>query len=414
MSPDPDRRSAFASATYRRYFPGAVCSTLGSWTLRFLMGWSAWELTESAAWVGVVAGLMLAPALLLSPLFGIVSDRINPRNGMVLTISLHAGLAAAAGVTSLAGYFKLPALLVLALGLGIATSAHGPIRLSLVPTLVPRESLPSAIGYTATVFNTSRILGPALGAWLLQIGTTAVAYGTAALLMLLALPFVYGIPGRQRVASTPQDGGFFQQLVAGIQYARHHREIRLVFGFVLVNALLGRVVIELLPALSGELLAGDAATLATLTAAAGAGAVTGGLIVSRQAGRETRLFNLMRWSLTAGAFLVASLAWQGHMYLFTALIGVISLITTVSGTTSQALAQLLVDDQYRGRVLSLWSTLALGAPAVGALTMGLLAEWLSFTVALLVFALAALVALATLQRQGRVGLDHRPVLDTGR
>ena len=50
-------RSAFASPEYRHYFPAAIFSTLGSWTLRFLLGWSAWDLTESATWVGVVAGL---------------------------------------------------------------------------------------------------------------------------------------------------------------------------------------------------------------------------------------------------------------------------------------------------------------------------------------------------------------------
>jgi MFS family permease len=413
MSHEPAYRSAFASAAYRRYFPGSVCSTLGSWTLRFLMGWSAWDLTGSATWVGAVAGLMLAPALLLSPLFGIVSDRINPRNGLLLTISLHAAVAGAAGLTSLAGHFNLPALLLLATCLGVATSAHTPIRLALVPTLVPRESLPSAIGYSATLFNTSRILGPALGAWLLTLGSSAAAYAIAAVLMLLALPFVVGIPGRQRRPGEAHEGGFFQQLMAGLHYTRAHREIRLVFGFVLINAMLGRAVIELLPALSGQLLAGDATTLATLTAAAGAGAVAGGLIVSRQSGRQERLFKLMRWSLTAGAFLVGSLAWQDDILVFAAIITLVSMITTVSGTTSQALAQLLVDEQYRGRVLSLWTMIAMGAPAAGALTLGLLADWLSFPIALLAFASAALVALVALRWRGGARLNHRALADSG-
>ena len=84
---------------------------------------------------------MMAPALVLSPLFGIVSDRINPRNGLLLTVSLHAVLAAVAGMTVFAGVFTLPVLLILSLLLGIATSAHTPIRLALIPMLVPRESL---------------------------------------------------------------------------------------------------------------------------------------------------------------------------------------------------------------------------------------------------------------------------------
>ena len=355
---------------------------------------------------------MLVPALLLSPLFGIISDRINPRNGMLMTISLHAAIAATAGIISSTGHFDLSVLLLLATGLGVATSAHTPIRLALVPTLVPRNSLPSAIGYSATTFNTSRILGPALGAWLLQVGTQAAAYGTAAALMLSALPFLIGIPGREGHPRAPEDGGFLQQLWAGIRYTRSHREIRLVFGFVLVNAILGRSVIEMLPALSGVLLSGDAATLATLTAAAGGGAVLGGLVVSRQSGREARLFDLMTWSLTAGAFLVASLAWPGQVYPFAALVAMISLITTIAGTTGQALVQLLVDDHYRGRVLSLWSMLTLGAPAIGALSLGLLADWISFPVALLALAATALVTLAVLRRRGRIRSSHRVVEDS--
>ncbi len=388
--------SAFASPVYRRYFPGAVFSTLGSWTLRFLLGWSAWNLTESAVWVGAVAGLMLAPALLLSPLFGIVSDRINPRNGLLVTVSLHGALAAIASFTSLSGLFGLPALLLISAGLGLATSAHTPFRLAMVPSLVPRGSLPSAIGYSATTFNTSRILGPALGAWLLQLGSPALAFISAALLTLFALPFLYAIPGRVPQQASGQSHGFYRQMLGGLAYTRSHEAIRLVFGFTLVNALLGRTVIEMLPAVSGQLLDGDAATLATLTASAGAGAILGGLVISRQTGSEQRLLKILGASLLLNALLVASLGWLDHLLIFVTLIGAVSLLTTMAGTTSQALVQLQVDDAYRGRVLSLWSMIAMGAPAIGALIMGGLVDLWSFPTVLPGFALAGLAVIARL------------------
>ena len=394
-------RSAFSSQEYRRYFPSAVFSTLGSWTLRFLLGWSAWDLTHSATWVGIVAGAMLAPSLVLSPLFGIVSDRINPRNGLLLTVSLHALLAAVAGLAVYTGVFTLPVLLVLSVTLGAATSAHTPIRLALVPLLVPRESLPSAIGYSAMMFNTSRILGPALGAWLIQWGSAPLAYLTAAALILCALPSLLFINGKRRDEAKRSESAFLEQLREGLRYTRSHAAIRLVFGFTLVNAMLGRTVIELLPALSGVLLAGDSATLATLTACAGAGSILGGLVVSRQGGGERRLLKLMSFSLAAGALLVAALGWPGNLVAVACLIGGISLITTITGTTSQALAQLLVDDSYRGRVLSLWTMVAMGAPAAGAMLMGWLADWLSFPVVLSGFALGAMVAVAYLYRHGQ-------------
>mgnify|MGYP001555370930 CR=1 FL=1 len=389
-------RSAFASTAYRRYFPSAIFSTLGSWTLRFLLGWSAWDLTHSATWVGAVAGLTLAPALVLSPLFGIVSDRINPRSGLLLTVSLHASLAVMAGIAVFAGVFTLPVLLALSLALGVATSAHTPIRLALIPLLVPRESLPSAIGYSAIIFNTSRILGPALGAWLLQSGSALAAYFCAAVLMFLALPFLVGTTGRVRDRPTSTTEGFLQQLQDGLRYTRNHEAIRLVLGFTLVNALLGRTVIELLPAVSGVLLSGDSATLATLTASAGVGSIVGGLVVSRQGGGEARLLKLMGYSLALGALLVIALGWFGSAPPVTVLIGAISLITTIAGTTNQALAQLMVDDDYRGRVLSLWTMIAMGAPAGGALLMGWLADIFQFPAVLAGFGCCALIAVTCL------------------
>lgn len=388
--------SAFASRQYRHYFPAAAFSTLGSWALRFLLGWSAWDLTHSATWVGAVAGLMLAPALLLSPLFGIVSDRINPRNGLALTMSLHAVLAGIAGIAVFAGVFTLPALLALSLALGITTSAHTPIRLALIPQLVPRESLASAIGYSAITFNTSRILGPALGAWILQLGSPLAAYLCAAALMLCGLPFLRGISGRRRDSDQKAKTGFFEELRDGLRYTRTHRGIRLVLAFTLVNALLGRTVIELLPAISGVLLSGDSATLATLTAGAGVGSILGGLVVSRQGGGEEQLFRLMCFSLSLGALLVALLGVSAQLHSVTALIAAVSLITTIAGTSNQALTQLLVDDNFRGRVLSLWTMIAMGAPAGGALVMGWLADRFTFSPVLAGFGLAAILAIGLL------------------
>ena len=381
-------RSAFASATYRRYFPSAVFSTLGSWLLRFLLGWSAWELTESATWVGIVAGLTLAPALLLSPLFGIVADRVNPRNGLLLTITLQAFFAGVAGIAVLFDVFTLSALLTLATALGITTSAHTPIRLALIPLLVTRPALPSAIGYSAMVFNTSRILGPALGAWLISQGSTALAYCVAGGLMLSALPNLWLAhvvpPAKQDSAGA----SFRQQLTDGLRYTRNHQTIRVVFGFTLVNALLGRTIIELLPALSGLLLQGDSSSLATLTAAAGAGSIIGGLVVSRQRGSQYDLQRLLALSLLSSAVVVTGLSFGGQLIKVSLLISLLSLTATMAGTSSQALAQLLVEDGYRGRVLSLWTMIAMGAPAAGAMTMGSLADWLSFPPVLLGFALA--------------------------
>ena len=399
------RDSAFSQPLFRRYFPSSCLSTLGSWIVRFLLGWSAWELTHSALWVGVVAGLMLLPTFVLSPVFGIVADRINPRNGLLVTVGLYGLIALLAGIANTGGQFSLPWLLVLATVLGAATSAHTPIRLALVPRLVPREALPSAIGISAIIFNTSRILGPAVGAWLLANYSLSVAFYTATLFFAGTIVLLLSLrvePRPLRLSSL----SLVQQFGEGLVYVRSHRAIKLILGYTLINGLLGRTALELLPALSGQLLAGDSATLATLTAAAGVGSIMGGLVVSRQTSGEIRLLSLVTFCLVTGAGAMLTVHWLQGLTAFSLLVMALSMITTIVGTGTQALAQLMVDEDYRGRVLSLWTVLAMGAPAIGALIMGGLADLLRFPPVFTGFALLALLAVAVLFRKRDWLLQH--------
>jgi MFS family permease len=390
--------SAFSERAYRRYFPASCLSTLGSWIVRFLLGWSAWELTHSAFWVGVTAALMLLPTFVLSPIFGILSDRINPRNGLLVSIGLHGLISLVAGLASLYGGFSLTGLLILASVLGAASAAHMPIRLALMPLLVRREVLPSAIGISAIVFNTSRILGPAVGAWLLAHFSLATAFFVSAFLFAAALPLLLSVVIVPRPKPT-QKLALAREFREGISYVKQHRGIQLILAYTFMNGLLARTTLELLPAISGRLLDGDSATLATLTAAGGAGSIVGGLIVSQQSSQELRLLNLITAALVFGAVSLFALYWLTSLVAFAGVIIGLSMTTTIVGTATQSLAQLGVDEAYRGRVLSLWAVLAMGTPAIGALMMGAVADVLGFRLVFIGFALIGLLGVSVLYRK---------------
>ncbi len=393
-----NHRSALAEPRFLRYFISSCFSTVGIWLIRFLLGWIAWETTHSALWVGVVAGALMFPSIILSPIFGIISDRINPRNGLLVTVSTHVLLACIAGVTYLLEWYSLPWLICLTIVFGIVASAHTPIRLSLVPRLVWREALPSAIGYSAITFNTSRILGPAIGTGIITSASVAVAFFAAMILFVVALGFLLTVKNVNAM-ERKKKSRLSQELIAGLVYVKQHRGIRLVLSFTLINGLLGRTVIELLPALSGQLLNGDSNTLAILTGGAGAGSILGSLVVSRQQGNEPRLLNMVMGSLLLGVLLLFTVRWLDGLAALGALIACLSMVTTIVGTCSQALAQLLVIDEYRGRVMSLWAVLALGTPALGTLGMGLLVDFLGFPNVLTIFALLAIPAIVFLLRR---------------
>ena len=114
-------------------------------------------------------------------------------------------------------HLDLPSLLVLGILLGTATSAHTPIRLALVPRLVQRRALPSAIGYSAMIFNTSRIVGPAFGAWLIARFSVAVAFFVAGCLCIAAMLSLLGI-SVETAAERDRATGFLTELRARIAY----------------------------------------------------------------------------------------------------------------------------------------------------------------------------------------------------
>lgn len=384
------RRSALKEPVFLRYFPASWFSSLGSWMVRFLLGWSAWEITHSASWVGLTAALMLGPVFILSPLFGIVSDRMNPRHGLVVSMFVHAGIALAGGASMLVGVFDLPLLMALALALGAATSWHTPMRLALIPVLVCREALPSAVGLSAMTFNTARILGPAAGAWLLEVRNVADAFFIGMLMFVISAAILIGLRG---VGSrTPREREpLTAQFRAGLRYVRHSEGLRLIFALTVVNGLLGRTAIELLPALNGFLLAAGSSELATLTGSAGIGSIIGGLVLTRQHADNSRLFQLVSLSVLLAALLLLTLQLAVDLWRLAFLILLVSLFTTIAGTACQTITQLSVHEDYRGRVVSLWTLAAMGSPAFGAALIGALAELWGFVSVLMLAGIAGVI-----------------------
>ena len=370
-------RSALSDPRFRRYYPASWFSSLGAWLLRFLLGWSAWELTESATWVGLVSALMLAPALLLSPWFGILSDRVNPRQGLRLSMMLHGSIAMLGAVATWTESYDRAVLACLAAILGVATSLHSPMRLALVPLLVNREALPSAVGYSAMSFNTARMIGPALGAALVAQVSVAAAWVTAA--MMFTASFL-GLSLLRIVHEKPEQTAtsLWRQFQDGYRYVLRRADLRLLLALTALNGLLGRTLIELLPALSGQLLAGDSTDLATLVAMAGLGSVLGGLLVSRQSADLERLLLLVCMAIALAALNLMSLQWFSGMAGLACWVACLSIVTTLAGTGSQTLIQLIADTGYRGRVMSIWTMLTLGAPALGAALLGVGADGLGF------------------------------------
>ncbi len=318
------------------------------------------------------------------------------KRGVQCLISMQITLGLLLALTSYTQWLTIERLAGFALLFGTLSAAYHPMRLTIVGRLVARDRIPATVGLNAIAFNTARIIGPALaGVLLASYGTTATLF-FGAILYLPYLLLFHSVSLRQRTASTSDGKPWFFAFAEGLKYASRLPVMGPVLLLTIVNGSVGRSLFEILPAVVGDLLHADATTLATLTAAAGAGAVLAGFAATQsKLSARTQMITVISALLTCClTTLLISL------YTTTGLVTVLCLVagfsTTFVGVSSQTLLQLALADEFRGRVMSLWTMVSFGAPALGALLIGLFADRIGLDTALAAAAATgALACLAT-------------------
>lgn len=390
---------ALRSPDYRRYFLGNVFALNGMWLCRVTLAWLAWAGTGQASFVGLVAFLAFAPTIVSGPFFGVLADRVALKRAALVTQS---GLATAAAALLLAVALDRlsPALLAaLALSLGIVTSAHHPVRLALAPSLVPREAIASAVALGSLNFNLARLTGPAVG------GLVISGFGAAAALALSVacfLPTLALIAGLEPRADRPalRRTSVLAALREGVAYAARTPVIRTAMLVIGIFSLVARGLLEILAVLADGVYGRGAAGLGALTAAAGAGALAAAALITLSSGQHPgRLPLKSRIAAPLGLGVVAALAWTRSWPLALGLTAALGLFGTLTGVGLQSSVQLVVPDEYRARVMSLWTMLAVGGAALGAILLGVLIDRLGTAPALTLaaaFGLAGLLPILAL------------------
>lgn len=360
--------SALGNRNYVLYLAGNTISLHGLWVYRVALGWQAWQLTQSEFWVGVVAFTQFFPIVLFGPLFGVLMDRIDRRIASLAINAISTLIMTVLAVLTVAGLVDIYLLCALSLLQGVAEGAHTPARLALVPNLVPRHQLQSAMATNSVAFNLSRFLGPAIAGVLIALFGAASAFAFNAvsyLPVLAALMFIKVAPFRP---SEAHRSDLLGELKAGMQYVLANAPIRQLMGLVALASLFGRGPLELLPAFAESVFERGSTGLAMLTSAAGGGAVFAGVIISQ---RFIRL--RIRWiaiGTSAIGCLVVLLGVTPVFWLGVATVTALGFMLTFCGVSAHVMLQSLIDDELRGRVSSLWGMAAFGGTAFGGLIIG--------------------------------------------
>ncbi len=369
-------RRTFASLrrhrNYRLFFAGQVISVTGSWMQNIGLAWLVIELTHSPVAVGGLAFARFLPFTVLGLFAGVIADRLDYRRLVIATQAASMAVSALLTVLVFGNWASLPVVYVLAGLLGTALVFDAPGRHALTFQMVGRDELANAVALNASLFNASRVIGPAVaGVLIAWVGVGACfLVNTVSFLAVLASLLAMRAADLFRVEQAAERPEILRGTREGIVYAWHSPEVRLVLAIVTVISTVGFNFHVVLPLLASETLKTGPEVFGILSACFGAGALAGALL---SAG-----FGRASWKLlvagTAGfSVSMLALAPLTAVWACAALLFAVGVSFTLWTSNANAILQLGVPDHLRGRVVGLYLFAFAGLAPIG----GLLAGWLT-------------------------------------
>ncbi len=360
-----------ARRSFLPYFAGNLLSNNGTWFQNIAQVLLVYRLTGSPLWVGVVNFAQFAGILLVGPVAGRIADRVDRRRLLIGTQLTAAGIAAGLALLAATGRPAPGVVIGFALALGLATAFATPALHAIVPSLVPRRDLGSALALNAVTFNLARVTGPLLGALLVDrlgfawaFGANACSYLSLVAGVWLARPAPDGTPLR----ADPDGPILLRDTLRAVA-----RDDRLLVPLVAVAAAGASIdpVTTLSPAIVSRIYGRPDTLVGALVASFGIGAVTAAFTVAWRGRPSPRRQAAFLFTLGAGiaAFASSGSPLAGGAALATAGFGYLA-----TATSASTLLHTSVPEEHRGRTVALWSIAFHGSRPVASFLDGALAS----------------------------------------
>lgn len=389
---------ALRHRNFALFLGGQVCSLIGYWIQQIALAWLVYRLTGSATLLGMLAFASNLPVLLLAPFAGLWSDRFNRHRMMLATQVLEMLQAAALTALAFSGVIEIWHIIVLTMLLGMCVAIELPVRHAyLIELIGDKQDLANAVAVMSLVGNCGRLAGPVLAGLLIGWFSEATCFLINALTYIAVLAsFAFIRVGPQRHAHTHAPA--LHGLKEGLVYAWRTVPIRFLLTLLALIALTAAPYNTLMPAVVHEAFAGNAETLGYLVGAAGMGAICGTLLLASRRNVRGLVRFIVAAALVAGSSLIA-LSWSRWLALSLVLMGVIGFSILVISVAVNIILQTIVDDDKRGRVMSLYTAAFLGVVPFGGLIAGVLADHLGVTNTLLAGGIICVLAALGMTRQ---------------
>jgi len=392
---------------YRLFFAGQITSVCGTWMQNVAMYWLVLSLTRSPVAVGVLSLCRFGPFTIFGLLAGVVADRLDNRRTVIVTQSVQMVFSAVLAAVTLLGHVQPWQVYAIAFATGTALVLDAPARQSLTFQMVGRDELPNAVALNSSLFNSARILGPAIAGVLIAAIGAGWCFALNAASFLAVLAGLLAMRVHEFFPVRKERPTLWKGTREGFVYASRSRTVKVVLGMMVVFASLCFNFNILLPILAKQTLESGPRTFGVLSACFGAGALIGALASAAVARTSWRVMLAAAAGFGLCELAIAPLRSVAVVAL---LLFVCGIFFTTYTANSNAAIQLDSADHIRGRVLGLYYYAWNGLAPIGSILIGWLCAVGGTTLA---FGVAGASALAV-TCAGAVALKRprrpRPVL----
>ena len=388
--------NALTLRSFVYYFITNTLSLLGTWVQKVGLGWLAWQITESTFWTSVVSLILMAPVGFLGPLIAVFAENWDSRRAMLVTKSLMAFVSVLIFLVQLLGLHNLYSLLASSIALGMLSAFHHPVRLVFISLVVPKPYLASAVGMNSVSWNVSRIIGPGIAGMTIYLLGPSETFGIATALYLPLIICLWFMALQPRKADTGSAESFFGKIIDGGAVVVGNPLIFSTLCLVFLNSFFVRGVLEIQPAIVGQILGGESASLAIVTAAAGLGSLISSGWIGLGFLNKSQIQDLLWPMVLAGIIITAALQFFVNLVPISMIFIVTGFTATLVGIGAQTLIQLEVNESYRARVMTWWSTISFGSLVFGGIIIGFLGDIIGISNAVIIMMLGGVAAVLSL------------------
>ena len=346
---------SFRNPIYRLYYGGLLGQMAAMNMQMMTRSLLIYRLTGSAAILGALSLAFAIPMFFLSLFGGVIADRVQKKHVLLIGQMASAAVSLSVAITLTQGYLSTDnpgswwVLVIASVCQGIVLGLMMPSRQAMIPEIVHGEELMNAISLSSMGMNTLRLFAPAITGFLIDAFDFAAVYYTTTGLYLISGIFIFLLPKTSVLVR--RGGGALASIKAGLNYIRHETTILFVLVFALLAIVLAMPFMQLLPVFTEDILKVGATGMGILMSVSGGGAIIGSLVLASLPNKKRGLMMLIT-GFILGLALVA-FSFSGSWYFSIGLIAFVGLGQTAGMTLANTLIQYYVEDEYRGRVMSI-------------------------------------------------------------